>query len=90
MAYDRLHESLDTLMVTFQVLSIVASPIVDIFPYHGEDRELSPEEAEKYHEDEVASSGLSMAKEAFASDEGEDNAQEENNSESGSVTEDED
>lgn len=91
-AYERLHESLDRLMVTFQVLSIVASPIVDIFPYHGDDRELTPEEAEEYREEEVASSKLSMAKEAFGSseDEAEADSEDENNSDEARVEEDED
>ncbi len=40
-AYERLKESLSTLMVDFQVPSIALSPIVDIFPYREElDREL--------------------------------------------------
>lgn len=40
-AYDRIQESLSTLMVDFIVPSIVVSPIVDIFPYTEElDREI--------------------------------------------------
>ena len=41
-AYERLKESLSTLMVDFQIPSITISPIVDIFPYNEElDREIS-------------------------------------------------
>lgn len=41
-AYERLQESLSTLMVDFQIPSIVESPIVDIFPYNEElDKEIS-------------------------------------------------
>lgn len=36
-AYDRIIESLSTLMIDFTITSIVASPIVDIFPYREED-----------------------------------------------------
>lgn len=41
-AYERLQESLSTLMVDFQIPSIIASPIIDIFPYNEElDKEIS-------------------------------------------------
>lgn len=41
-AYERLHESLSTLMVDYEVPSVVVSPIVEIFPYNEKlDRELS-------------------------------------------------
>ena len=36
-AYMRMEESLATLMIDFQVLSIAASPIVEIFPYRDEE-----------------------------------------------------
>ncbi|NBX39614.1 MAG: DUF4494 domain-containing protein [Flavobacteriia bacterium] len=36
-AYGRMEESLAGLMIDYQVLSIVASPIVEIFPYRDED-----------------------------------------------------
>ncbi|MEN9301985.1 MAG: hypothetical protein RL264_414 [Bacteroidota bacterium] len=36
-AYDRIQESLSTLMIDFQVPSITVSPIVEIFPYREED-----------------------------------------------------
>ncbi len=41
-AYDRIKESLSTLMVDFVIPSIVVSPIVEIFPYQEQmDKELS-------------------------------------------------
>jgi hypothetical protein len=40
-AYDRIKESLATLMVDFQIPSITVSPIVEIFPYNEDlDREI--------------------------------------------------
>ena len=40
-AYDRIKESLSTLMVDFQIPSITVSPIVEIFPFHENlDREI--------------------------------------------------
>lgn len=36
-AYERIEESLATLMIDFNVVSITASPIVEIFPYRDED-----------------------------------------------------
>ena len=40
-AYDRIKESLSSLMVDFQIPSITISPIVEIFPYHENlDREI--------------------------------------------------
>ena len=36
-AYERIEESLATLMIDFNVVSIRASPIVEIFPYREED-----------------------------------------------------
>jgi hypothetical protein len=41
-AYDRMHESLSTMLVDFLIPSIIVSPIVDIFPYTEElDKEIS-------------------------------------------------
>ena len=41
-AYDRIQESLSTLMVSFELPEIKKSPIVDIFPYNEElDKEIS-------------------------------------------------
>lgn len=46
-ASDKLKESLSTLMVDFEIPSIVQSPIVDIFPYREQlDREISRTQAE--------------------------------------------
>jgi hypothetical protein len=36
-AYERTVESLSTLMIDFNIVSIVSSPIVEIFPYREED-----------------------------------------------------
>lgn len=36
-AYDRTEESMKGMMVSFDIPSIIQSPIVDIFPYNGED-----------------------------------------------------
>ncbi|MFM7472893.1 MAG: DUF4494 domain-containing protein [Crocinitomicaceae bacterium] len=36
-AYERVQESLSTLMIDFNITAIVASPIVEIFPYREED-----------------------------------------------------
>jgi hypothetical protein len=38
-AYERIVESLSTLMIDFKITSIIASPIVEIFPYREEDVE---------------------------------------------------
>lgn len=38
-AYDRLKESLKDLMVDFEIAAIVASPIIDIFPYFSDDQQ---------------------------------------------------
>lgn len=80
-AYERLHESLDSLMVTFQVLSITTSPIVDIFPYTGEDRVLTPEEREAYdhpQEEAVVASATNLSEEAFENDSEEEDDDDEN------------
>ena len=50
-AYDRIQESLSTLMVDFLVPSIILSPIVDIFPFTEEmDKEISRVPIEEYEE----------------------------------------
>ena len=55
-AYERIQESLSTLMVDFEIPSIIVSPIVEIFPYTEElDKELSrrpAEEVKKVEEEE--------------------------------------
>ena len=48
-AYDRIQESLSTLMVDFEIPTITVSPIVDIFPYNEEmDREISRMSVEEF------------------------------------------
>jgi hypothetical protein len=44
-----MEESLATLMIDYQVISIIASPIVEIFPYR-EDEVASPAKAKKIEE----------------------------------------
>jgi hypothetical protein len=47
-AYDRIKESLSTLLVDFQIPSIAISPIVEIFPFHENlDREIERKPLEK-------------------------------------------
>lgn len=41
-AYERIHESLNNMLVTFVVPDINESPIVEIFPYEKDDEELNP------------------------------------------------
>jgi esterase/lipase len=38
-AYERIVESLSTLMIDYQITQIIASPIVDIFPYNDSEVE---------------------------------------------------
>jgi hypothetical protein len=65
-AYERIAESLSTLMVDFMVPSIILSPIVDIFPFNEElDVELSRRPLD---EDEVASPGKGVVYSASGSD----------------------
>lgn len=60
-AYDRIKESLSTLMVDFQIPSIIVSPIVEIFPYaENLDREIERKPIEKvatFEEEIVAPKG---------------------------------
>jgi hypothetical protein len=54
-AAERIQESLSTLMVDFEVPSIIVSPIVEIFPYSNKlDKELSREPIEKSKAEELA------------------------------------
>ncbi|UJP63299.1 DUF4494 domain-containing protein [Mongoliitalea daihaiensis] len=41
-AYERIHESLSNMLVTFRVPDITESPIVEVFPYERDDEELLP------------------------------------------------
>lgn len=56
-AYDRISESLSTLMVDFEIPMITVSPIVEVFPYQEQlDRELSRtpiESAQPEEEEEI-------------------------------------
>lgn len=59
-AYDRIKESLSTLMVDFLIPSIIVSPIVEIFPYtENLDREIErrPIEKAEITEEEVSPKG---------------------------------
>ncbi len=77
-AYERIKESLSTLMVEFEIPSITVSPIVDIFPFAEEmDREISRRPLD---EDEVVSGGGGVYS-AAGSDEDEDEEMEETASE---------
>lgn len=51
-AFDRIQESLSTLMVDFEIPSIIVSPIVEIFPYSEDlDREISRKPMEEIDEE---------------------------------------
>jgi hypothetical protein len=41
-AYDRIHESLSNMLVSFRVPEVTESPIIEVFPYEKEDEELLP------------------------------------------------
>lgn len=57
-AFDRLQESLSTLMVDFEVPSIMVSPIVDIFPFaENLDKEISRRPLEVIEEEPVSITG---------------------------------
>ncbi len=42
-AFEKLNESLNNMLVTFVIASIVESPIVEVFPYNSEDKALNEE-----------------------------------------------
>lgn len=50
-AYERIEESLATLMIDFNVVSITASPIVEIFPYREEDVQSPVQKAPQFEEE---------------------------------------
>lgn len=57
-AYERIQESLSTLLVDFQIPSITVSPIVDIFPYaENLDREIERRPLEELEEEQPAVTG---------------------------------
>jgi len=41
-AYERIYESLNNMLVSFNVPEVTESPIVEIFPYEKDDEELNP------------------------------------------------
>ena len=45
-SYERIEESLEALMIDFQITSIIASPIVEIFPYKEEEVALPGKKSE--------------------------------------------
>ncbi|MFQ3213071.1 MAG: hypothetical protein ACJAT1_001944 [Marivirga sp.] len=49
-AYDRMYESLNNMLVSFQVPEIVESPIIEVFNYSGD---VSPEAETEEEEEEV-------------------------------------
>lgn len=53
-AYSRLEESLSGMMVTYEIPSIILSPIIDIFPFSGEREVIGEEEMEEEHSVTVA------------------------------------
>lgn len=71
-AYDRIQESLSTLMVDFQIPNIAVSPIVEIFPYQEElDKEISRRPMEE-DEEVPAPKGPVYSAQGSDSDEDED------------------
>ena len=69
-AYERIKESLSTLMVEFEIPSITVSPIIDIFPFAEEmDREISRRPLE---EDEEVSGGGGVYSAAGSDEDDED------------------
>jgi hypothetical protein len=79
-AYERIQESLSTLMVDFEIPSIIVSPIVEIFPYAEDlDREISRTPIEEVEEEDEAEQGGNVVFSASGSDvddEEEDDAEE--------------
>lgn len=47
-AYERIHESLNNMLVSFTVPDITESPIVEIFPYEKDDEEVNPGPSENW------------------------------------------
>ena len=68
-AYERLQESLQGLMVDFEIPSIIVSPIVEIFPFQENlDREISRRPIEEVEEEEEEVSGSGAVFSASGSD----------------------
>lgn len=88
-AYERIQESLSTLMVDFNIPSIIFSPIIDIFPpSENLDREISRRPAEDF-ELEQKSPGKGVVFSASGSDIDEEETEEEETDEIDSEIEDE-
>jgi hypothetical protein len=49
-AYERIHESLSNMLVSFTVPDITESPIVEIFPYEKDDEEPNPTPSENWRD----------------------------------------
>lgn len=68
-AFDRLQESLQGLMVDFEIPSIIVSPIVEIFPFQENlDREISRRPIEEVEAEEEETSGPGAVFSAAGSD----------------------
>ncbi|MBL4862395.1 MAG: DUF4494 domain-containing protein [Crocinitomicaceae bacterium] len=79
-AYERIKESLSTLLVDFEIPSITVSPIIEIFPYREElDKEISrrPIEAKDLEPEEEANEGEGGVFSASGSDFDDDEIEEE-------------
>lgn len=78
-AFERIKESLSTLMVDFVIPNIAQSPIVEIFPYREElDKEISrrPIDEVQEEEEEVAGKGVMYSAEGSDADEVEEEEEE--------------
>ena len=72
-AFERIQESLSTLLVDFEIPSITVSPIVEIFPYNEElDREISRRPLEEDEEVSAASGAVFSAAGSDEDDEDEE------------------
>lgn len=51
-AYERVEESLNNMLVPFDIPSIAVTPIIDVFPFMGEDESLAEQarESKEFHE----------------------------------------
>jgi len=68
-AYERIKESLSTLLVDFEIPSIMVSPIVEIFPYNEElDKEISRRPIEEIKEEVEGAGGGGAVFSAAGSD----------------------
>lgn len=62
-AYERLHENLKPLMSAFEVVSIATSPIVEIFPHTGEERETDNTSYSESYEEENPGASIEVEEE---------------------------